>query len=172
MFDTCVSNTGTLETHGIPPYKLLGLPETFDTFDPQAVSTVEAKIKGAMIFEDSLVTCRFRTGTQLDLLCQAVNAATGWDMDFQEAMQVGRRAVNLARAFNLRHGIRAELDAPSLRYGSTPLDGAAAGRGIMPHWDKMLRNYYSLMGWSEQGIPLPETLRGLGLDAVVSDLWG
>jgi len=96
MFDTCVSNTGTLETHGIPPYRLLGLPETFDTYDPLVVSTVEAKIKGAMIFEDSLVTCRFRTGTHLDLLCQAVNGATGWDMDFQEAMVVGRRAVNLA----------------------------------------------------------------------------
>lgn len=113
LFDTCVSNTGTLETHSIPPYKLLVLPEIYDTFDPEVISTIEAQIKGAMIFEDSLVTCRFRTGTQLDLLCRAINAATGWDMDFQEAMLVGRRAVNLARAFNLWHGIPAELDGPS-----------------------------------------------------------
>jgi aldehyde:ferredoxin oxidoreductase len=171
MFDTCVSNTGTLEAHTAAPFKLLGLSEAYDKFDPEVISTIDAKIKGAMIFEDSLVTCRFNTSTALDLLCQAVNAATGWNMDIPEAMAVGRRAVNLARAFNLRAGIPAKLDAPSMRYGSTPLDGLAAGRGIMPHWDNMLRNYYNLMGWDETGKPLPETLRNLGIDFVIPQLW-
>jgi len=171
MFDTCVSNTGTLETHGKAPYKLLGLPETYDTFDPEVISTVEAKIKGAMMFEDSLVTCRYQTATALELLCQAVNSATGWNMDFQEALVVGRRAANLARAFNLRHGISAELDHPSMRYGSTPLNGVAAGRGIIPHWDKMLHNYYNLMGWDEKGRPVAETLRSLGLENTIPHLW-
>jgi aldehyde:ferredoxin oxidoreductase len=168
LFDTCVSNLGTIEAHGMSaPYKLLGLAPTYDPFDPEAISTMVAKTKGAMLFEDSLVTCRFQTGGQLDLLCQAVNAATGWNMDVKEAMAVGKRAVNLARAFNLRNGIGAELDAPSMKYGSTPLGGPIAGRGIMPHWDNMLRNYYNLMGWDEKGRPLPETLRSLGLDFVI-----
>lgn len=172
LFDTCVSSTGTLETQSKAPYKLLGLSEAYDTFNHEMVSTVEARIKGAMIFEDSMVTCRFQTATALELLCQAVNAATGWNMDFQEAMVVGRRAVNLARAFNWRQGIGAELDAPSLRYGSTPLDGIAEGRGIMHHWDNMLHNYYNLMGWDEKtGKPRPETLRSLGLDYVIPHLW-
>ena len=83
------------------------------------------------------------------------------------AMVVGRRAVNLARVFNIRHGISTELDAPSVRYGSTPLDGIAAGRGIMPHFDNMLRNYYNLMGWDESGKPLPETLKSLGLEDII-----
>ncbi len=170
MFDTCVSNTGTLETHFAAPYKLLGLPEVNDMFDPMVVSTLEAKVKGAMIFEDSMATCRYNTGTALDLLSEAVNAATGWNFDVQEAMNVGRRGVNLARVFNLRSGIGAELDAPSTRYGSTPTDGVAAGKGIMPHWDKMLRNYYNLMGWGEDGRPLPETLKSLGLDFVIPQL--
>jgi aldehyde:ferredoxin oxidoreductase len=172
LFDTCVSNTGTLETHSKAPFKLLGLPETYDPFDPDMIATVEARIKGAMIFDDSLVACRFQTATALELLCRAVNAATGWNMDTPEAMQVGRRAVNLARAFNLRQGIGAELDAPSPRYGSTPHDGTAAERGIMVHWDKMLRNYYQLMGWDEKtGKPLPETLKNLGLDFAIPQLW-
>jgi aldehyde:ferredoxin oxidoreductase len=37
----------------------------------------------------------------------------------------------------------------------------------MPHWDKMLRNYYQLMGWDEGGQPLPETLRSLGLEDII-----
>jgi aldehyde:ferredoxin oxidoreductase len=163
LFDTSVSNTGTLETHKGAPYKLLGLPATFDPFDWEMTSTVEAKIKGAMIFEDSMVTCRFQTSCAIDLLAEAVNLATGWDMDFDEAMNVGKRAVNIARMFNLRCGIGAELDAPSVRYGSMPLDGVGAGQSIMFHWDEMLRNYYTLMGWDESGKPLPETLRKLGL---------
>lgn len=171
QFDTIVSNTGTLETQLMAPYKLLGLPMDYDKFDPETVSTMVAKTKGAMLFEDSMVTCRYNTSTALDLLCQAVNAATGWDLDVPEAMAVGRRAANIARAFNLRHGIGAELDAPSPRYGSTLTDGPSAGKGIMPHLDGMLRNYYSLMGWDESGKPLPETLNNLGLDFIVPHLW-
>ncbi len=170
MFDTCVSNTGTLETHMMAPFKLLGLPDRYDNFSPEAISTMEARIKGAMLFEDSLVTCRFQTGTALDLLSQAINSATGWDFDFQEAMVVGRRAANLARVFNLRQGIGPELDRPSKRYGSTPVDGPGAGRGIMPQWDMMLQNYYNLMGWDKDGKPLPETLKGLGLENIVPHL--
>ena len=172
MFDTCISNTGTLESHQAAPFKLLGLPEVYDRFDPEVISTIEAKIKGAMIFEDSMVTCRFNTSTALDLICQAVNAVTGWNIDVSEAMTVGKRAVNLARAYNLRSGIASELDTPSMRYGSTPLDGMAAGQSIILHWDKMLRNYHRLMGWDEKkGKPLPQTLSDLGLDFVIPQLW-
>ena len=172
MFDTCVSNLGTLENFGKSPNKLFDLPENIDLFDPMMVSTREARVKGAMLFEDSLVTCNWNTNNQMDMLCDAVNAATGWDIDLSEAMVIGKRAVNLARAFNLRAGIGAELDAPSPRYGSDMPDGPMAGKGIMPHWDKMLRNYYNLMGWDEKtGTPLPQTLKELGLEPVVSQLW-
>ncbi|MGD0795173.1 MAG: aldehyde ferredoxin oxidoreductase C-terminal domain-containing protein [Dehalococcoidales bacterium] len=171
LFDTCVSNTGTLEAHSAAPMALLGIPFPFDTYSPELVSTNIAKIKGAMIFEDSMVTCRFNTNTALDLMCKAVNAATGWNIDFHDAMNVGKRAVNLARVFNLRAGIPAELDAPSPRYGSTLPDGLAAGKGILPHWDMMRRNYYKNMGWDEKtGSPLPETLKELGLDFVIPQL--
>jgi len=171
LFDTCVSNTGTLESHKNCRYEQLGLPPTYDPFDPETISTMEAKIKGAMMFEDCVGACRFNTATNLALLTEAVNAATGWDLDIEEAMMVGRRGVNLLRVFNLRNGIGGELDAPSLRYGSTPIDGPAAGRGIMPHWDTMVQNYYHLMGWDEKGKPLPETLSRLGLEDIIQDLW-
>jgi aldehyde:ferredoxin oxidoreductase len=167
QFDTSVSNLGTMEAHGQVPLKLLGIPESYDSFDPKVLPVVNAKIKGAMVFEDSLLTCRFQTSNQLDLMCQAVQAATGWDFDVTQAMEVGKRAVNLARMFNLQHGIDPKLDAPSLRYGSAPLDGPAAGRGVLPQWDEMLRIYYNSMGWDQTGKPLPQTLKDLKIDDVV-----
>lgn len=169
LFDTCVSNTGTLETQFGAPYKIMGVPPA-QPYDPISVSTTEAKIKGAMIFEDCMGTCRFNTATNVDLLAKAVNAATGWDMTMSDALIVGLRSVNLSRAYNLRCGISSEHDAPSIRYGSTPIDGPMAGKGIMPQFDEMLQNYYHLMGWDNRGRPLPETLMNLGLENIIPDL--
>lgn len=164
MFDTCVSNTGTLEN------TLPGLGPTPDKWEE--LSTTEAKTKSQMLVEDSMVTCRFNTRMNLELLSQAVSAVTGWDFTWQEAVNVGYRIVNLLRAFNIRHGLTAELDYPSTRYGSTPTDGPWKGVGMMSHWDEMLRNYYREMGWDEKtSKPLPETLKKYGLDYVVRDLW-
>ena len=104
-------------------------------------------------------------------LCEALNAATGWDFDLQEAFLVGRRSVNIARVFNLRRGIGHELEHPSERYGSTPIDGPNAGTGIAEHWDRMLEIHNENMQWDKKtGVPLPETLRGLDLGDLIADL--
>ncbi|MCW4038559.1 MAG: hypothetical protein NWF13_07495 [Candidatus Bathyarchaeota archaeon] len=167
MFDTCTSNTGTLETATYPT-----TPELVGPGYPMDVSTYEATAKGLMVFEDSLGTCRFNTRTNVPLLADAVNAVTGWDMTQDEARTVGLRAINLMRAFNIQVGITRELDRPSERYGSTPVDGPSKGISIQPHWDAMLDNYYRLLGWDvATGKPLKETLKALGLEHVIADIW-
>lgn len=128
--------------------------------------------KGAMMFEDSLVTCRFNTRMNVDLLSRAVSAVTGWNFSWEEGYEVGRRIVNLLRAFNVRHGVRGKsLDRPSARYGSVPDSGEGEGKSLESVWDKMLDMYYAGMGWDKDGIPLPETLERLALGYVARDLW-
>ena len=171
MFDTSVSNTGTIEAG--PPVlpQELGLKEG-DPYRGSDVSTLVAGTKGRMLFEDCLGTCRFCTRAPLKLVASGLNAATGWDMDVDEAMAVGRRVVNVLRAFNVRHGITPEVEQPSLRYGSVPVDGPAKGKSIGPEWDSMMDNYYQLMGWDRQtGKPWPETLKKYGLERQLRDLW-
>jgi aldehyde:ferredoxin oxidoreductase len=175
MFDTATSNTGTMETGPmvntpLDALQAMGAEGLPDMFSGEEVSTFNAKTKGAMVYEDSLGVCRFNTRTDLPYLAQAVNAVTGWDMDVEESMRVGQRTVNLLRAFNIRHGISPEADAPSIRYGSTPIDGSAAGVSIQPVWDEMLANYYQLLGWDEKGVPRRETLEALGIGHVADDL--
>jgi aldehyde:ferredoxin oxidoreductase len=175
LFDTVVSNTGTMEVgstfvieEGV--LQQLGVDGPPDQTSPEEVSTFNAKTNGAMFFEDSLVTCRMNTSTHIPNLVDAVNAATGWNITVDEAMEIGRRGVNLLRAFNLRHGIDPELDRPSIRYESAPLDGERVGLSIEPHWDDMLANYYRLMGWDENGVPTRETLEALQIAEVADDL--
>jgi len=166
MFDTCVSNTSTIETH----MSAMG-PDAQGPRNPMAVSTAVAETKGLMQLDDSVGTCRFNTRMNAANIAAAVSAATGWEITPEEAKRVGLRAVNLLKVYNLRVGIGKEHDMPSKRYGSTPVDGPTAGISIMPHWDDMLRNYYTLMGWDpETSKPLPETLENLGLGHLVDDL--
>jgi len=175
MFDTCVSNTSTLESGWLiasPHLQEFGLTPLTDTFSPIEVSTFVARAKGGLLFEDSLGVCSFCTMVAMSTLAESVSAATGWDFTTEEALKVGFRIANLLKAYNLRNGMTAEMDAPSPRYGSTPHDGKFAGTGIGPVWKDMLRNYYQLMGWdAETGKPLPDTLKDLDLEYVVKDIW-
>ncbi|MCK4952213.1 hypothetical protein KAS14_00290 [Candidatus Bathyarchaeota archaeon] len=170
MFDTCISNTGTLETG--PTALRLGIKELRGPGYPIEVSTAVAKTKGMMVFEDSLVVCRFNGRMNIVLESEAVSATTGWDFTPEEAKRVGLRAVNLMKVFNIMTGITRDLDRPSERYGSTPVDGPSKGTNVMTHWDDMLENYYALMGWDvETGKPLPETLKNLDLEHVIKNMW-
>jgi aldehyde:ferredoxin oxidoreductase len=77
------------------------------------------------------------------------------------------------RAFNLRCGITPDLERPSQRYGSTPVDGPARGQSIAPHWEHMLDVWYETVGYDRKtGKPLPATLQELGLEHLVDTLWG
>jgi len=173
QFDTCVSDSSTLEASPMVAYPAdFDVPSPLDYSSGMQVSTIEGNLKGSMQFEDSLGVCRFTTRTDLKLLTEAVNAATGWDLNPSEAMQIGRRTIALLRSFNIRHGHTRDDDRPSPRYGSTPVDGPMEGKTLTSGWDDMLDNYYRIMGWDEKtSKPLPKTLRNLGLEYVISDLW-
>ena len=168
LFDTTVSNTGTIETHR----SLMDPKAANEPGNPVETATAVALTKGSMEFEDSLGTCRFNTRMNLVLTSEAVAAVTGWNFTAEEAKSVGLRIVNMMKAFNIRVGITREMDYPSTRYGSTHVDGPWKGIGIMPHWEEMLESYYRLMGWDvKTGKPLPETLKRMGLEHIVKDIW-
>jgi len=173
LFDNCVSESGTLDSTPVgTDIKKYGVQSGIEprTFDPNGIVEMEVKIKGGMQLEDSLVTCRFNTRMSVDLLVEAVRAVTGWVFTAQEAMDVGRRAVNLMHVFNMRSGLTSDLNWPSSRYGSSPVDGPGAGKSIFLHLEKMLKDYYRDMGWDENGKPLPETLKRLQIEWIESDL--
>jgi len=172
LLDIVFSNTGWREHRAHSQPADWGLLPLKDPFSPEDVSTMLARIKGAQQFSNSVGACIFCTKGYPSLLTQILNAATGWDFTLEEALEVGRRAVNLLRVFNIRHGLTPDQETPTPRYGSTPVDGPAKGKSAIPHWEYIQRNYYEQMGWDgETGKPLPETLQKLGLGHIVPDIW-
>jgi aldehyde:ferredoxin oxidoreductase len=176
LLDTCLSQMSSDEGYDVMKPQDIGLNlPRLSRPDTSVEDTINYNLgcKGAAQFEDSLGTCRFTTLTNLKLLCEGVSAATGWDFTTLEAMDVGRRIVNLLRCFNMRHGHTADMDAPSPRYGSAPVDGPSKGISILPQWNELRRRYYEGMGWdSNSGKPLPDTLRRYGLEFAIGEMWG
>jgi aldehyde:ferredoxin oxidoreductase len=173
MLDTCTASTGTLET-GNPVHPTeVGQPARINVFDGEAVAKLVGSLLGRRHFEDSLGICIFTTRTRLENICRALSAATGWPFTVQDALHVGRRTAAILRAFNLRCGIGPDLEYPSPRYGSTPVDGPARDQAIGKQWERMLEVWYETVGYDRKtGRPRPETLKKLGLDWLVRDLWG
>ena len=169
MFDTCTSSTGTIEvTFGGVQTERLGLAPLKDRFNPDEIVEQMARLNGWHQFDDCLGVCRFDF-TNAKLGVETVAAVTGWDMDLDEAMLIGRRISAQLRIFSFLHGMDPALERPSTRYGSIPVDGPAEGANIMEHWDHMLRRFRELIGWDpELGLPTPETLRELGLEELIT----
>lgn len=173
LFDNCVSESGTLDNTPLGiDLKKYGLSEKMNprSFEPNEVVEMEVKMKGGMQLEDSCVICRFNTRMNLELVIKAVQAVTGWDFTEDEAKMVGKRAVNIMRAFNIRTGSFSKPNRPSIRYGSTPLDGPGSKKSFVAHFDHMLQKYYKGMGWNSKGIPLADTLIDLNLGWLVKDI--
>jgi aldehyde:ferredoxin oxidoreductase len=173
MLDTCTSATGTLES-GNPTHQTeIGMPARINPFDGVEVAKMVAGIRGRKNFEDSLGICIFTTRTRLENICRALSAATGWNYTVPECIQFGRRTGAILRVVSLRCGITPDLERPSQRYGSTPVDGPAKGQAIGEQWDKMVDTWYREVGFDRKtGKPLPQTLKGLGLDWLSKVVWG
>ena len=117
-----------------------------------------------------MVICQFLPWDlqQLDALVAAV---TGWNSTQFEMLQVGERAVTMARLFNLRRGFTAKDDKLTERFfqpfKSGPLAGVAVDREA---WEKARITYYRMMGWDDEGIPTVERLYELGIGWAVEYL--
>jgi aldehyde:ferredoxin oxidoreductase len=173
MLDTCTSSNGTMESANPTFQTEIGLPGRITPFDGEQVAKLTGGILGRRHFEDSLGGCSFTFRTRIENLARALSAATGWNYTLPEAIRFGRRTAAILRAFNLRCGIGTDVEYPSERYGSQPVDGPAKEHNVMAQWERMLDVWYETVGYDRKtGKPKKETLKALGLDWLSRELWG
>lgn len=120
-------------------------------------------------FEKVIGYCFFgpapRSYILMDEVLESVNAATDWDMSLDELLEIGERATNMARIFNVREGFTRKDDALPERL-FTPLQNGALEGEIFPRdeFETALSNLYKLKGWDlETGIPTRKRLQELSL---------
>jgi len=173
MLDTCTSSNGTMESANPTFQTEVGAPGRINPFDGEQVAKLVGMIRGRRHFEDSLGGCTITFRTKMANLARALSAATGWDYRLEDAVRFGNRTAAILRAFNLRCGIGTEVEYPSARYGSQPVDGPAKEHDIRKQWDRMLDVWYETVNYDRKtGKPKRELLRSLDLGWLEKDLYG
>ena len=94
----------------------------------------------------------------------------GSGLSEKEILDIGERALALAKLFNEREGLGAASDALPPQVTKPHVSGVLSKVRLDP--DDLLaqvRSYYAARGWSEDGHPLPATLQRLGIAEYVRD---
>ena len=111
---------------------------------------------------DSTGVCMFVDWETDDFAAQ-IDAACEGNWDAARLFETGERIWNLERMFNLSAGFTAADDTLPDRLLKDPCPSGTA-KGKVNELAKMLPEYYSLRGWTNDGRPTSETLERLGLD--------
>jgi aldehyde:ferredoxin oxidoreductase len=114
---------------------------------------------------NAMILCQFQN-PGVEKVLGVLNCATGWGLEIDDLMVLGKRIVTLKRLLNARLGLtRADDRLPQLL--RQPLDEGGA-EGVVPDEDTLLRGAYAEYGWDpETGMPRQETLEVLGLSSLV-----
>ena len=108
----------------------------------------------------SLCICDFWGTISYDIMAEMLTLVTGRQWTADEMGEVGRRVLNIGRAFNQREGFNRAHDTIPKRLVKDALggEGPAAGQKIPQEaFEDMLDQYYEVMGWDKNGM-MPEDL--------------
>ena len=99
-------------------------------------------------------------------------AVTGWETSLWELAKVGERAINMARAFNMREGLTEKEDWLPPRMFQPQKGGPIPDTSVDPRkLGKAKKTYYRMMGWDEDtGVPTVGKLEELGIPWVTKHL--
>lgn len=142
----------------------IGLEKPMPRLEVEGKGELAAKTQNVMGLYDALKICKFTQfgGLRLTPIAAWYTMVTGVPMDVAEFLKIGERIFNMKRLYNVRCGISRKDDTLPARM----LTLKHMGEGLtpsLPPLGQMLSDYYQTRGWSEEGIPLPEKLRELGL---------
>lgn len=145
--------------------------EIMNTVNPLGLHTTEFKPEIVKAQQDlfCLVNCSglclFATfALTLDQITPLFQSLTGFESfgKAENLLVAGERVNNLVRLFNLREGLTVEHDSLPKRFKNDPLpDGLCKGETV--DVDSMVRVYYQVRGWTEDGKPTPKLLKKLDI---------
>ena len=117
-----------------------------------------------MTIVDSLAICSsMRFVLAPESMLSLYRAVTGVALEEEEALLIAERVNNLERLFNVREGLTRKDDTLPRRLLKEAMPTGPSKGNTVP-LDQMLDEYYELMGWDSNGVPVPERMQELGLE--------
>ncbi len=139
------------------------------SFDKKARIVKDVQDERACFF--SLVLCDFAPISEENCV-DMWNLSTGFNHTVESYLKCGERIWNLIRLFNLREGHKPINDnLPKRLFSDSFTKGPVKGILLSKsEFQKSLKEYYSLRGWDEFGIPTKEKLKELDIEKYTSGL--
>ena len=105
-------------------------------------------------------------------IANLINAATGWDFDYDAVDLIGERACTIKKAFNIREGWTREDDHLPYRWVHEAMkEGPSAGHMVSDEELEYMKDlYYEAKGWTKEGLIPKERLIALGMDDVAEEI--
>jgi aldehyde:ferredoxin oxidoreductase len=127
---------------------------------------------------DTISICQFVYGPGWQLsgpndMAELMTAATGWDISVDEIQEIGRRRLNLMRAYNAREGVKRDKDTLPKKMYRQALAGGRSDGIVMDEAEIQagMDMYFEQAGWDvASGVPTRATLEDTGLAWVADDL--
>jgi len=153
------------------PYELamtmpeIGITEPQNAYQVEGKAAFTATLQNLMCVQDCAVLCRFTQigkAVTVNDVVEWMSLVTGKDWDVESLMKVGERVFTIKRLFNTRLGISRKDDFLPPRFMTLNREGEELTNQLPP-MGRLLSDYYKHRGWSEEGIPTPQTLSDLGI---------
>jgi aldehyde:ferredoxin oxidoreductase len=154
--------------------KILGSKEAEAPLSPVKKPEMERYQEDLKAVGDSLTQCTFTHSwsfaVQPEDMALLLSAATGLEFSAKELFEIGSIIVHLERAYWNRLLVGRLEDKSPKRFTQEPMpDGPNKGT-VFPEAE-LIPRYYEVRGWDKKtGFPLPEVLKGLGLEDVSAEL--
>lgn len=94
-------------------------------------------------------------------------ALTGWELAAGDLLLAGERIVNLEHLVNARFGAGPDEDDLPDRFVEERVPDSGPTQGMTVDIGTLVQDFYEAMGWDKRGMPSPEKVRELGLEAYI-----
>jgi len=165
--DTLMADPEAFGTKAVAPLGILGPMDPL-ALDRDKVSAL-VTLWTYWTFQNHLGGCHFvfapRSVYPVEAIPLLVEAATGWKTSLWELMRMGARSLAAARMLNRKLGFGSADDRLPDRLYEPVKSGPYEGRRTLEPeaFGNALRLAYGMLGWDEEGDPLPATRAALGL---------
>jgi aldehyde:ferredoxin oxidoreductase len=128
-------------------------------FDSSIGAQTAVSFQNYMTTYNPLGLCKFITKGSFTpaQTAELVNKALGWNWTGQDVLDAGAQLFNFKRLINNRLGITAKDDVLPIRLTTEPRPTGSAA-GVLPDMELMLKDYYRLRKWDENGAPTKDAL--------------
>ena len=149
---------------GLPKHKrFIFKKHKYDRLEENAAAAVACSRFTQLLNGSGLCLFGAFLGVQRFPVFEWLNAATGWQKNPQDYMEIGARIQTLKQLFNAREEIPLQHHINKRALGIPP-QSKGANRGRSVPIDKLVKNYWKISGWDAgSGIPGREYLEKIGL---------